>query len=128
MQAPPPNDPLDSRLTDSARDASDAGDFLAPLLQTLAESLDVREIFARISAEARRIVPHEFLVLGLLAEDHSHVQVAALSGELPENTGIAVIPQALRLETESEAFVLNDVVAAPDEATFTAWLRPGGGE
>ena len=108
--------------------AIDTGDHLAPLLQILAESLDVREIFARISTEARRIVPHDFLVLGLLAEDHTHVQVAALSGELPENTGVAVIPQALRLETESEAFVLNDAVASPDEKTFKAWLRPGGGE
>src|SRR5689334_14491771 len=47
-----------------------SADFLAPLLQALAESLDVREIFARISAEARRIVPHDFLMLGLLSEDH----------------------------------------------------------
>src|SRR5262245_66247738 len=103
--------------TSSPPDRSPDDGVLGPLLQVLAESLDVREIFARISAEARRIVPHDFLVLGLLAEDHSHVQVAALSGELPENTGIAIIPQALRVETESEAYVLNDAIAAPDEAT-----------
>ena len=39
-------------------DAEGPGDFLGPLLHTLAESLDVREIFTRISIEARRIVPH----------------------------------------------------------------------
>jgi transcriptional regulator with GAF, ATPase, and Fis domain len=102
-------------------------DFLGPLLHTLAESLDVREIFARISAVARQIVPHEFLVLGMLAADHRHVQVVALSGELPENTGLAVIPDELRAETESEAFVLNECEAQPGGATFVAWLRPEGG-
>jgi hypothetical protein len=53
------------------RDAPDA--FLSALLHTLAESLDVREIFARISEESRRIVRHDFLLLGLLSEDHLRV-------------------------------------------------------
>jgi hypothetical protein len=45
---------------ETAKQASVPGsqDFLGPLLRALAETLDVREIFARISAEARRVVPH----------------------------------------------------------------------
>lgn len=63
------------------------GEFLGPLLRTLAESLDVREIFARISAEARRIVPHDFLMLGLLSEDRQRVRVVALCGGPPAGPG-----------------------------------------
>src|SRR5882724_5026791 len=88
-----------------------SGDFLGPLLRALAESLDVREIFARISAEARRIVPHDFLMLGLLSEDHQRVRVIALSGDLPETPGDVYIPNPLRLAIENEAFVLTDVKA-----------------
>lgn len=47
--------------------APDPGEFLGRLLRTLAESLDEREIFARISAEARRIVPHDFPILGIMS-------------------------------------------------------------
>jgi transcriptional regulator with GAF, ATPase, and Fis domain len=116
-----------SDMPATSREPDTGVDFLAPLLHALAESLDVQEIFTRISAAARQIVPHEFLVLGILAEDRRHVRVVALSGELPENTGIAVIPDELRAETESDAFVLNECVAQPGEATYVAWLRPGGG-
>jgi hypothetical protein len=52
-----------------ARRSRDSPDFVAPLLAALAESLDVPDIFARISAAARRTVPHDLLMLGLLRED-----------------------------------------------------------
>src|SRR2546428_16505 len=41
---------------------------LGPLLNVLAQSLDVREVFARISALARHTVPHDCLLFGLVAE------------------------------------------------------------
>jgi hypothetical protein len=74
-------------------------DFLGPLLRALAESLDVQEIFARISAEARRIVPRDFLMLGLLSEDHQRVRVTALSGDLPATPEDIVVPDPLRAAT-----------------------------
>src|SRR5262245_42635950 len=90
--------------------APDSADYLGPLLHALAESLDVREIFARISAEARRIVPHDFLMLGLLSEDHERVRVIALSGDMPETIpGDVALAGALRLAVETEAFVMNDM-------------------
>jgi len=50
-------------LTETAREGvTESGSFLGPLLNALAESLDVREIFARISDEAHRIVSHDFLM------------------------------------------------------------------
>src|SRR5262245_30002824 len=86
-----------------------SGEFLGPLLHALAESLDVGEIFDRISAEARLIVPHDFLMLGLLSEDHTRVRVIALSDDLPPTPGDVAIPAPLRLAIEEEAFVLNHV-------------------
>jgi hypothetical protein len=80
------------------------------LLGTLAESLDVPEIFARISAEARRIVPHDFLMLGLLSDDHQRVRVMALSGDLPVVPGNVVLPEAPRGPIEGGGdFVLSDI-------------------
>jgi transcriptional regulator with GAF, ATPase, and Fis domain len=105
-----------------------SGDFLGPLLHTLAESLDVREIFARISVEARRIVPHDFLMLGLLSEDHQRVRVVALSGELPPIPGDVVVPGALRLPIEAGTFVLNNVKLNPGGRTITALLQLPDGE
>src|SRR5215510_10881448 len=93
--------------------APTSSDFLGPLLHALAESLDVREIFARISAEARRIVPHDFLMLGLLSEDHQRVRVIALSGDLGDIPADMAIPDSLRLPIEQGEFVMSDVRAQP---------------
>lgn len=57
--------------------APESPEFLAPLLHALAESLDVRDVFARISAEARRLVPHDFLMLGLLTPGQDRIRVQA---------------------------------------------------
>jgi transcriptional regulator with GAF, ATPase, and Fis domain len=100
-------------------------EFLGPLLRTLAESLDVREIFARISAEARRVVPHEFLMLGLLSEDRQRVRPIALSGELPATADI-VLTGALRLAIEREAFLLFDMGPRPGTATISGWIQAEG--
>src|SRR5436309_4073017 len=56
---------------------------LGPLLNVLAQSLDVREVFARISALARHTVPHDCLLFGLVAEDGEHYRVVAVSEEEP---------------------------------------------
>src|SRR5262245_10466431 len=93
-----PPDPSPSPATPAR--APDSADYLGPLLHALAESLDVREIFARISAEARRIVPHDFLMLGLLSEDHQRVRVIALSGDLGDIPEDTAIPDSLRLPIE----------------------------
>jgi transcriptional regulator with GAF, ATPase, and Fis domain len=110
----------------------DLGDFLGPLLHAIAESLDVREIFARISVEAKRLVPHDFLMLGLWSEDRQRVRLVALSGDLPAFPGDAAtdmpVPRALRVVLEeNEVIVLNDMRTAGDGAGITGWLRPDGG-
>src|SRR5262245_18140150 len=104
--------------------APDSADYLGPLLHALAESLDVREIFARISAEARRIVPHDFLMLCLLSEDHERVRVIALSGDLGDIPADMAIPDSLRLPIEKGAFVMSDVRAQPGGKGFTGLPAP----
>jgi transcriptional regulator with GAF, ATPase, and Fis domain len=101
---------------------------LAPLLEALAESLNVREIFARISAAAQRIVPHDFLMLGLLTDDGARVQVLALSSELGE-TAIAdvALTGALRLAVEQGTFVLDDMQPQAGTDRIAGWIRKDGG-
>lgn len=88
----------------------------------------MREIFERISAEARRIVPHDFLMLGPLSEDRQRVRPIALSGELPECVGDVALAGQLRLAVEKQAFVTHDSKARPDGRTITARICFEGGE
>jgi transcriptional regulator with GAF, ATPase, and Fis domain len=105
-----------------------SAEYLGPLLRTLAETLDVRQVFERLSAEARRILPHDFLMLGLLTEDRQRVRVIALSGELPEMPATTIFPPELRHVMERDAFVLNDMRAQAADGLARGWLRPDGGE
>src|SRR2546421_7175861 len=56
---------------------------LGPLLNVLAQSLDVREVFARISTLARQTVPHDCLLFGLVTDDGERYRVVAVSEEEP---------------------------------------------
>jgi hypothetical protein len=94
-----------------------SGEFLGPLLRTLAETLDVREVFARISSEARRVVPHDFLILGIMSPDRQRARVIALSGEVPETAEEAVVSPAMRR-------VLAAAWSASGCATDRAATRP----
>src|SRR3989442_5688215 len=49
------------------------------LLNVLAQSLDVQEVFARISARARQTIPHDCLLFGLVTEDGERYRVVAVS-------------------------------------------------
>lgn len=65
---------------------------LDELLPTLAGVLDIREVFERVSAIARRVLPHDMLALPLLMENRQEVQVYAITGNparLPETVPFA---------------------------------------
>jgi len=59
--------------------AASTEETLGPLLNVLAQSLDVREIFAQISALARETVPHDRLIFGLITEDGERYRILAVS-------------------------------------------------
>src|SRR2546425_195297 len=66
-------------------------DPLGPLLNVLAQSLDVREVFNQISAVARQAVPHDRLMFGLITPDGEHYRVIA-SSETESQAVLAEVP------------------------------------
>src|SRR5712691_7689828 len=56
---------------------------LGPLLNVLAQSLDVQEVFTRISALARQSVAHDCLLFGLVTADGERYRVMAVSEDEP---------------------------------------------
>src|SRR5262245_6241041 len=106
--------------------ASDA--FPGPLLRTLAQSLDVREIFGRISAEARRSVPHDFLYLGLLTSDQQRMRLVALSGEFPPSLTEVGISEAWRATFAHDTVVLNEMSPNAGRGVIAGMLRTAAGE
>src|SRR5262245_36608887 len=108
--------------------SGDSDAFLGPLLRTIAQSLDVREIFGRISAEARRSVPHDFLYLGLLTDDQQRMRLVALSGEFPDGLTEVGISETWRVTFGHDAVVLNDMSPHVDRAVITGRLRTGAGD
>ena len=79
-----------------------------------------------IAADPGRIVPHDFLMLGLLSEDRLRVRPIALSGEFPETEDI-VLSGELRMAIEREAFVLSEMLPRPGSRTIAGWLRTEAG-
>jgi PAS domain S-box-containing protein len=53
---------------------------LDELLPTLSGVLDVREVFERVSAIARKVVPHDMMSLPLLTEDKQSIILYAIAG------------------------------------------------
>jgi transcriptional regulator with GAF, ATPase, and Fis domain len=72
-------------------------DALDELLPTLAEVLDVRQVFARIGEIAKRVIPHDTLGLILVSEDRQSLVPHAISGKgLVEMPDRVVLPAAIR--------------------------------
>src|SRR2546427_13140491 len=69
------------------------------LLNVLARSLDVQEVFARIAALTRQTVPHDCLLFGLVTEDGECYRVLAVSADQPPAAllGEAVTPPSPQL-------------------------------
>src|SRR2546425_12691083 len=78
---------------------------LGPLLNVLAQSLDVQEVFARISALARQSVAHDCLLFGLVTEDGECYRVVAVSedDERVALLGTSFVPPSPRLAQEDFA-------------------------
>src|SRR5438034_9505235 len=76
-----------------------------PLLNVLAQSLDVQEVFARISALARQTVSHDCLLFGLVAEDGECYRVVAVSEDDQRAAllGTSFAPPSPRLAQEDFA-------------------------
>ncbi len=89
------------RATESLR--RERLDSLERLLQTMAGALDVRSVFADVSAVVRGALPHDMLVMTSWADDGRSVRLHAVSGESVTPEMLAA-PIAL---TDSDQALLN---------------------
>ena len=99
--------------------AAPTEDTLGPLLNVLAQSLDVREVFNQISAVARQTVPHDHLMFGLITADGEHYRILA-SSEDESQAALAEVP----LSALSRRLLKEDFASS---TTFERCReRPGG--
>ncbi|MGH9462854.1 MAG: sigma 54-interacting transcriptional regulator [Vicinamibacteria bacterium] len=87
------------------------------LLGTLAESLDVGEVFQRVSAELQTILPHDLMNLTELDLRARTIRIAAFAGEcdLPIRTDPFPLTEG-ELEDRADFAIVRDILAelAPD--------------
>ena len=122
------------RLWDAERRRRQRLDRMEALLGTLAESLDVRETFGRLSAEMQPLLAHDFVGLTQLDVRAGTLQVVTYAGESDNPMPTQAIPltreeHELRVDFE----IVDDIPAAmgPDTARerlllgtgMRSWLR-----
>lgn len=99
---------------------------LEPLLETIAEALDIREVFPELSAVIQPVIPHATVSLALLTPDRQGVRIRVASnydvGELP------VYPFTSAVETVSagwQSFVAYDCTVLEEGVTRVQTSPPG---
>jgi transcriptional regulator with GAF, ATPase, and Fis domain len=86
------------RLAEQARQTEDLRvrtatlELLDELLGGLVDSADLPEIFDRVSAIARKVLPYDAMVLSVVLPDRRHVRVYASTGE-----GAKLLPEVLKI-------------------------------
>jgi len=101
---------------------------LAELLPMVAGSLDVREVFERLSHVTRQVLPHDAMALVLLADDREHVHLYAVSADIDfERPDVLPIPpsERARLLGEPWEFMLIDDAQALEEWRNLPPVRAG---
>lgn len=106
---------LAESLVDVERERRRRAELLRPLLPTLAQALDVREVFRQISLVAREVIPHDLLELGLLSADRARARVFAVSeGDAIQSSQVEFpLPEAIRLSILTDYSIIRDVVILP---------------
>jgi two-component system response regulator HydG len=124
-------DPIDryERLLDAERERRRRLELLEPLLGTIADALDIREIFPKLSDVIQPVVPHVTVSLALLTPDGQGVKIRVASnwdvGELP----------VYRFTSDREAvsagwqsFIAYDCEVLQEGVTRVQVSPPGAGE
>jgi transcriptional regulator with GAF, ATPase, and Fis domain len=93
------------RIWDAERRRRERLDQLERALATLAESLDVREVFEQLSDAVKTILPHDLMYLGGLDERTRSIYTIAVAGEAD-------------IEAPSKPFVLTEQEAKRRELDF----------
>ena len=98
------------RLWDIERRRRDRLDRIEALLSTLAESLDVREVFQRLSDGMQQVLPHDLACLTELDMRARTIRISALAGESdnPAPTE-AVVLTASELDRRIDFEIIHDI-------------------
>ena len=87
-------------------------DALVRLLHTVAETLDIRQIFPQLSETVRGALPHDILALTSWAEDGLSFRVYAMAGaKIPDEEfwGPTLVPPLERTLLDRKAYIIHDV-------------------
>jgi len=101
---------------------------LAALLPTIAEALDIRQVFLGLAAAIQEIVPHDILAFALLTPDRGGVRVQAATHQ-----GLRELPE-YRFSNEQEAldfnwdFLLGYDLAPVGEDSLRVRISPRGAQ
>jgi transcriptional regulator with GAF, ATPase, and Fis domain len=90
------------------------------LLQTMAETLDIRHIFDQVSEVVRAGLPHEILALTSWAGDGRTFRVYAMSGATVDEPGFwepITLPDSERALLSRESYVINNATTEVEPAT-----------
>ena len=123
------------RIWDADRRRRERLDRIETLLSTLAESLDVREVFQRLSAAMQPILEHNLMVLTQLNVRERTIQIVAFAGdrEVPAEalSPVSLTDEELAKRTDFE--ILHDMPAQISPGTargrlllisgLRSWLR-----
>ena len=89
-------------------------DAVDALLPTLAQALDVRDVFNQVSAVVQPILRHDRLVLMSLSTDRRTITIDALSGEpVPDLSPTSEVPPECDVTSAMEPEVVPDLEAEP---------------
>ncbi|HXD18427.1 MAG TPA: sigma 54-interacting transcriptional regulator [Vicinamibacterales bacterium] len=98
------------RTTDLRR--TERIDALVRLLHTVAETLDIRQIFPQLSDTVRGALPHDILALTSWADDGLSFRVYAMAGaDIPDEDFWAptLVPPLERTLLDRKAYIIHDV-------------------
>jgi transcriptional regulator with GAF, ATPase, and Fis domain len=105
-------------------------DTLDRLLNTMAEALDIRHIFAEVSGSVRAGLPHDVLLLTAWAEDGKSFRVYAMTGAQVDDTSFwapTILTEEERAFLHRDPYVVGDVTAEiePSSARGRVFTRLG---
>src|SRR5262249_52296788 len=91
-------------------------DAVEEVLPVIACALDVREVFDRLSAIARSILPHDAAIIQLLDDDHRYAEFFALDGLPREHVATTFATRDDPFFNEHFEFALyDDLLESPAE-------------
>ncbi|HSK78799.1 MAG TPA: sigma 54-interacting transcriptional regulator [Thermoanaerobaculia bacterium] len=96
------------RISEADRERRRRADALEALLPTLAQALDVREVFQQLAGLAREVIPYEILELGVLNEERTRARLYAASDlEEPSSVPEIQLPQFVQSTLSDDYFIID---------------------